>query len=120
MNKKLIPVAGAVIAGLIGVAEACYYETSYVCASGGETVAYYNPTRSGHCGAQPVRAATDWIGWLDWYTSGGEVLDYDHPQYCSGPAYFYDCTTSENVYIDNVSDFTTGPTYRVAYGASCY
>jgi hypothetical protein len=115
-----MPVAGLLVAGLIGAAEACYYETSYVCVSANTQVAWYDPSLTGHCGGRPVYASTDWIGWLDWYTAGGEVLDYDHPQYCAGPAYFTDCKSSQTVNLDNVTDAVTDPTYRVAYGAGCY
>lgn len=118
MNAKLIPVAGALVVGLIGVAEACYYETSYVCKSEGTQIGYYAP--SSGCSGVPVYTATDWMDWEDFYTSGGEVLDYDNPSYCEGPAYFTDCKSSQRVNLDTVTDSTTDASYRVAYGAGCY
>ncbi len=113
MKRKLIPVAGALIAGLVGVAEACWYEYSIVCEKQDALIGYII---YGNCINREVHAATDWIGWATYYGTDGSPLQ-NNPTYCHGPAYFYDCT-GQRVNIDDMTDGNPG-VYRVQDGVPC-
>lgn len=95
MNRKLRPIAGALIVGLIGVANAaCYYETSYVCqtADPNAWLQYsYDPSCDGGAGGwNYVYPSSDWYGWNLHVTSSGGHKGL-MPWSCSGPAKLHNC-----------------------------
>ena len=105
MNAKLIPIAGALVAGLVGVADACYYESSYVCK---EHDTYLFTIQLG-CWPN-VYALGDWIGWSTSYGPGGNPVD-STPLYCTGTGYYTRCDNHQTDYIYGLVD--GDPFYRV-------
>ncbi len=113
MKRKLIPIAGALIAGLVGVAEACYYEYSTICERQDTVVGYvYQCDRF-----LEIKAATDWIGWVQYYGTDGSPLE-NTLSYCHGPGYYYDCRSGQRVDIPDMTDGSPG-FYRVQDGVPC-
>lgn len=116
--RKLVPISGALVAGLIGVAEACYNETSYVCAPVGTqegNICLGNPPLC--CPA--YFAATDWIDWNVTYEYGtGNPLNLSVPVYCHGPAYYDDCDGIRRTIAD-VADPYIPYVYRPNYAQGC-
>src|SRR2546426_10383066 len=113
MKRKLKPIVGALVVGLIGVAQAtCYYETSFVCLTANTLVGSIS---SGNCFAW-IYSYTDWYGWnLNTAQSG-----YDKqttPITCEGKAY-YDWCDGHRYFIHS-NDGSGVQYYRVNYNSPC-
>lgn len=120
MKRQLKPIAGALIAGLVGFAQAqCYYETSYVCQNPDPVnpVAYVNyGPGNGWANWVPAYATTTWYLWNNNSTSSGYNLKLQKTA-CAGPATYqdpytlqpYNLTTGNGLYQD----------YRVNYSSPC-
>ena len=116
MTKKLKPITGALIAGLIGVAHAtCWFETSYVCATPDDVVGTLFQCNNW----ADLRPTSNWYGWdLNEAEPPHSDLYYEtNVEYCHGTAgYFNWCT---------MSPATTGPIYtpdwyyKVDYNYPC-
>jgi hypothetical protein len=116
MRKQLKPIAGALIAGLIGVAHAtCWFETSYVCATPDTDAGLY--CACGGC--DTMHPTSNWYGWdlNEAEPPHSDLYQSYHLEYCHGTAvYFNYCTMSPQ---------TTGPIYtgdaynKVDYNNPC-
>jgi len=92
MNRKLIPITGALCAGILAVeGAACYSVVSDDCATANQIVGDITPT--GCRTPVDVFAASNWGGTNDIESALGEFAVDVHgvPYICTGPAYYTDC-----------------------------
>ncbi len=91
MKSQLIPIAGALIAGLIGAAGvACYTATTGVCATAYDTVVGY--TNVVGCPYElAITPSVDWLGVTETQTPTNNVaVDVNNVITCHGPAAYFD------------------------------
>lgn len=104
----------AITVGLVGMAEACYTETSYVCVVQDQTIGFISV---GNCFNRPIKATGDWFDWNVVYEeyNGNPLLTT--PTYCQGGGYWIDC--NNNRHDDTYTDVSYQPVYRVDYYTPC-
>lgn len=117
MTRQLKPIVGALMAGLIGVAQAtCYYEDSYVCKEQDSQVGWHD---SG-CGSLPTYALTNWYAWQQHSTEQTGPDRYTSVQsttyYCSGTIYYENSCTHQTQYA---TDATAQWYYRLDTNTPC-
>lgn len=124
MNRKFKPITGALIAGLIGVANAtCYVETSYVCHNADPNYwlqyQWEQDCNGGVGDYSYVYPSSDWYGWnLHETASGGNTGTL--PWTCSGPAKLHNCFDGKDYDVGTWSNSGWGSGQRVNYGSpSC-
>ncbi len=117
MNSNLIPITGALIAGLIGAAGAgCYTEMSYVCATANITLVEYFELPCGDWAS--MYPTIDWGGIMETKTDvNGVLVNVNQLNYCSGPAYYDDKCTMERKYVN--ATYYGAPTWYTVLGGSC-
>ena len=111
MTKKLKPVVGLAVAGLIGTTYAtCYWSVTHLCVSGGTQVGAF-----GSC-FHPIYAQGDWFVY-DWASTigsgtGHQSLKSPQPR-CSGQASYTDCQGFNHT----IQSYTPDPGWGAEYDA---
>jgi len=100
MTKKLRPVLGLAVAGLVGTAYAtCYYQITNVCVTGGTQVGWFPDC------FHPIYAQADWTA-QDWATTGNGSNGHigTKSAICHGAASYTDCQGFNHTYPDYTPD----------------
>ena len=115
MRKKLKPITGALIAGLIGFAHAtCWFETSYVCATTDQWVGQIY-----QCGWADMYPTSNWYGWNLNEAEPPPTTTYSayNVEYCHGTAHYFNWCTMSDQTISPV--YTSDWYYKVDYNYPC-
>ncbi len=112
-THKLVPKVAAITAGLVGMAEACYTESSYVCVTQDQPIGSIQVL---NCGWKTIFATSDWYQWNVVYEehNGNPLLTT--PTYCQGGGYWTDCNSFRH---DGTYNDGNPPVYRVDYYTPC-